>query len=103
MTDQQFEIIEETDMVVYNKLKRTLEIISLEFTDTYYNAKSLINTLKEQEFLKEEEEEEEKHEDVYIFPLKTSLMHCLAFNGQGIELQNYIKSFHSAMIMDFMN
>ena len=91
-------------MVVFNKDKRALEIISLEFTDTYYNAKSLTNTLKNQEFLQEEEEEEEqKHEDVYIFPLKTSLMHCLAFKGQNSELQNYIKNFHSAMIIDFLN
>ena len=50
-TNEKFEIIEETDMVVFNKDLRKLEIISLEFTDTYYNAKSLINTLKDQEYL----------------------------------------------------
>ncbi len=66
---------DETDMLVFNKNKLSLEILSLNFTDTYYNAKSLLNQMKQKydevsKFIEEGDDKKLlKHKDLFIFPI----------------------------------
>ncbi len=87
-------------IIVGNRDNNKIEFIDLTFPESYFAAKGFLRS----------EHDTCKHDstsfsssfvDIYIFPLETSLMHCLAYNNDYKCLQSYFDQYKGTFSLDY--